>query len=329
MSGPDLIDERFDDLVRELRSGEATASPELRERVRAIAKREPTSPRRRPPASGGSGGAGSRSCSSRCGCARRGGRRRRLHLGRRDRSRRRSSASARSRADAHEPRDQPATSAHDLRAGKLPSPRAADASPLPPSGSRAQLYAVDLRPPRQRASRRRRSGRSSSRAAGAATSSTVDYGSGQKSGTAYLVLRVPIVKVQTAVAKLSALGTIADEHVSIQDVQGQLNTRFSQMQDLKATIAGLRAKLTDTSLTTSTSAPSSRRRSPAASPSSRSCRTGRRPRRPGPASPPSRSTWRRRRPRRSCRPGPARSGRPCTTSAVCSSPRRRSCSTSC
>src|SRR5712691_5371448 len=44
MSGPDVIDEHFDDLVRELRSGEVTASPELRERVRAIAEREPEPP---------------------------------------------------------------------------------------------------------------------------------------------------------------------------------------------------------------------------------------------------------------------------------------------
>src|SRR6478609_4687135 len=44
MSGPDGIDERFGTLVGELRSGEATASPELRERVRAIAKREPEPP---------------------------------------------------------------------------------------------------------------------------------------------------------------------------------------------------------------------------------------------------------------------------------------------
>src|SRR5689334_22238328 len=44
MSGPDGIDERFGTLVGELRSGEATASPELRDRVRAIARREPEPP---------------------------------------------------------------------------------------------------------------------------------------------------------------------------------------------------------------------------------------------------------------------------------------------
>src|SRR5262245_2931510 len=44
MSGPDGIDERFGTLAGELRSGEVTASPELRERVRAIATREPEPP---------------------------------------------------------------------------------------------------------------------------------------------------------------------------------------------------------------------------------------------------------------------------------------------
>ena len=33
------------------------------------------------------------------------------------------------------------------------------------------------------------------------------------------MLRVPIVKVQTAVVKLSALGKIVDQHVSIQDIK--------------------------------------------------------------------------------------------------------------
>ena len=126
-------------------------------------------------------------------------------------------------------------------------------SPLPPSGSRAQIYAVELELRVKDLSSTTKQAIQLTRNWGGYVVN-VDYGSGQKAGTAYLVLRVPIVKVQQAVAKLSALGTIADEHVSIQDVQGQLNQRFSQMQDLKATIAGLRAKLTDTSLPASTRA---------------------------------------------------------------------------
>src|SRR6516162_6565858 len=51
MSGHDLIDERFDDLVSELRGAEPTASAELRERVRATAsgRSTPAARRRRLP----------------------------------------------------------------------------------------------------------------------------------------------------------------------------------------------------------------------------------------------------------------------------------------
>src|SRR5262249_10606675 len=50
-------------------------------------------------------------------------------------------------------------------------------------------------------------------------------------------------------ARLTSLGTILANHVSIQDVQGQLNKRFAEMADLRAQIAKLRAKLADTSVT--------------------------------------------------------------------------------
>ncbi len=249
MSGPDLIDERFDELVRELRSGEATASPELRERVRAIAQGKQESPpaarfrrfrRRRialvlvPVAAAlaaavgvgvfGSGGTASKQLGA-------------IELQKTPRS------------QAHGAPPPGPSRAIPGKAAGLPA-FSESPSPLPPSGSRAQIYAVDLKLRVDSLSSTTKRAIQLTRAWGGYLV-TVDYGSGQKSGTAYLVLRVPIVRVQTAVAKLSALGTIADEHVSIQDVQGQLNKRFSQMQDLKATIAGLRAKLTDTSLTTS------------------------------------------------------------------------------
>jgi hypothetical protein len=119
-----------------------------------------------------------------------------------------------------------------------------------PSGSRAQIYAVDVQLRVDDLSATTKQAINLTRSYGGYLV-TVDYGSGRKSGTAYLVLRIPIVKVQAAVVKLTALGTILNDHVSIQDIQGRLNQRFSQMQALKVKIADLRAKLTDTSLTTS------------------------------------------------------------------------------
>jgi Domain of unknown function (DUF4349) len=59
------------------------------------------------------------------------------------------------------------------------------------------------------------------------------------------------VKIQTALQKLSGLGTILANHVSIQDIQVQLNQRYSRMQALRVQITNLRKKLTDPSVTQS------------------------------------------------------------------------------
>jgi uncharacterized protein DUF4349 len=247
MSGPDGIDERFGTLVGELRSGEVTASPELRERVRAIATREPEPPgarlrarfpRRRVAlvlvpvcalvaAAVGvgvfSGGGGSQRVGEANTFAKTG-----------------------ARAGGHRapPPFVPSTA-------RKPSPTFSnDLSSLPPSGQRHQLYSADLRLRVSDLSGTTKEAIRLTRGWGGYVV-TVDYGSGQKSGEAYLVVRVPVARVQTAVARLTALGTILTDHVSIRDIQGQLNRRFGQMADLKAEIATIRAKLTDTSLTQS------------------------------------------------------------------------------
>jgi hypothetical protein len=72
---------------------------------------------------------------------------------------------------------------------------------------------------------------------------SVEYGSGAERGTALLVLRVPVGSVQEAIVRFSALGAILDQHVSIQDVQPQLDKRFRAMQTLRDAIAKLQAKL--------------------------------------------------------------------------------------
>jgi hypothetical protein len=246
MSGPDGIDERFGTLVGELRSGEATASPELRERVRAIAKLEPEPPgprlrsrfpRRRAmlvlvpvcalvAAAVGvgvftSGGGTNRTTEATF-----------------------ASKSASKRLPG---------GVHSLPLPGLvgtPAPRPADSAALPPSGSRHQLYSVDLRLRVSDLSETTKRAIQLTRGWGGYVLN-VDSGANQKSGDAYLTLRVPITKVQTAIAKLTSLGTILANHVSIQDIQGQLNKRFSEMADLRAQIAKLRANLTDTSLTES------------------------------------------------------------------------------
>jgi hypothetical protein len=255
MSGPDLIDERFDDLVRELRGAEPTASAELRERVRATAsgRSKPAARSRRltrkrtlvlvsiAAALGIAVGLGALS----------------------------SGSSPRESADGvvqkltpspaptpppsnalspYRPPVKTATGGAAYRTLPAPSSVTSD-SPLAPSGSRAQNYSVDLRLRVKELSPATKQAIRLTRGWGGYVV-TVDYGSGQKSGSAYLLLRVPIGKVQNAVARLGTLGTIVGDHVSVQDVQGQLDQRYLDIQNVKAKIARLRAEIIDPSLTT-------------------------------------------------------------------------------
>ncbi len=66
---------------------------------------------------------------------------------------------------------------------------------------------------------------------------------GTSSGAAAdLVLKVPKTKVRTAIARLSALGTITAEQVDIQDLQAGLATTDRTMQQLQRQLATLRAE---------------------------------------------------------------------------------------
>jgi Domain of unknown function (DUF4349) len=78
---------------------------------------------------------------------------------------------------------------------------------------------------------------------------SVEYGSGKERGSAYLVVRVPVGSAQEAIVKLSALGEILDQHVSIQDVQPTVDRRFRQLQAIRDRIAKLQAKLESPTLT--------------------------------------------------------------------------------
>ncbi len=252
MSGPDGIDERFRTLVGELRSGEVAASRELRERIRAIARREPEPPTttrrlRRPRwrlalvlvpvAAALAVAVGVGAFSS--GESNRGANVR----------------SVGSVALAPQPHPHAPASRAQSGAGSAPfraSPNAAKAAPaaIAPSGSRHQLYSTDLRLRVSDLSATTKQAIRLTRGWGGYVLS-VDYGSAQASGEAHLVLRIPIVKVQTAIARLASLGTILADHTAVQDIQGQFNRQYSRMQALRVQITKLRAKLTDPSLTAS------------------------------------------------------------------------------
>jgi hypothetical protein len=69
-----------------------------------------------------------------------------------------------------------------------------------------------------------------------------------KSGGASLVLMVPIDRVQDALQRFSSLGTILAQHVSIKDVQKQVDEETSGIAKLRRQIAGIRTALDHGSL---------------------------------------------------------------------------------
>jgi hypothetical protein len=56
-------------------------------------------------------------------------------------------------------------------------------------------------------------------------------------GSAYLALRVPVRKAETAIAKLGALGTLLSQQVSTKDLEQQLTRHTNQIGSLRRSIA--------------------------------------------------------------------------------------------
>jgi len=75
---------------------------------------------------------------------------------------------------------------------------------------------------------------------------SVDMNTPGKQGTASLVLRVPVTKVEDAVLRLGKLGDVTAQRVRIQDLQRQANVLERDILKLSTTIAGLQRKLAGT-----------------------------------------------------------------------------------
>jgi uncharacterized protein DUF4349 len=122
------------------------------------------------------------------------------------------------------------------------------AAGLPASARRAQLYEAELTLEVKDLSAATKSALRLTRGFHGYVQ-TIDYGSGGERGSARMVLRVPVGSVQEAIVRFSALGRIVDQHVSIRDVQPQLDKRFRAMQSLRDQISKLQARLENPSLT--------------------------------------------------------------------------------
>jgi hypothetical protein len=70
----------------------------------------------------------------------------------------------------------------------------------------------------------------------------VDFATEGDGGTASLVLRVPVTKIQEAVARFSELGTIQAQQVMIDDLQPQADRLATRISRLRAQIARLESK---------------------------------------------------------------------------------------
>jgi hypothetical protein len=72
---------------------------------------------------------------------------------------------------------------------------------------------------------------------------SVDMNTPGKRGTASLVLRVPVTKVEDAVLRLGKLGDVTAQRVRIQDLQRQANVQQREILKLRTTIASLKQRL--------------------------------------------------------------------------------------
>ncbi len=140
------------------------------------------------------------------------------------------------------------TQAQDFSLG-APSAKVVAGSALspttpPPSGTRAQRYSatLTLRLPTANAV-----SAATTRALRIVASlggypQTVRVDAARKDANAYLVVKVPRSRVQDAVRRLGALGTVVGENVSIQDLQAGVDTTSRTIARLQTKVNGLRAQ---------------------------------------------------------------------------------------
>lgn len=260
MSSPNGIDERFDELVRELRAGDVRASGELRERVREIAAQAPAPRPARAP------------------------------FAERFRVRRAvlilvptclvaavsaaalhgltSSGSSRDAArdeltfGAAEP---PA----ELRAHKAATGRSVPVAPTakdagtatwstaesaaaPPPSARYQDYRVTMRVRVKGLDSLSRSvvkAMRVTRSLGGYVANVRYSSPSTNHGDAVLMLRIPIANIQRAVLSYAGLGSLVAQHFSVIDVQKQYEAQVQQIADLRASIAKLETRLAEGGLT--------------------------------------------------------------------------------
>jgi len=245
-----LLDERYDELVEALRAARPHASTELRERVRALAA-EPEPGRResrftlRPRALVPAFLVVLLVGAAVVGVLTRDGGRVSGDGGLAQRQQREPSqgyGAQKQQNDALAPAPQGAQEAQEAQA------RAA----LPPSRTRLQDYRAELRLRvpnlRRLSSATARAMRATRSLGGYVVSAELGAPSGGN-GDSVLVVRVPVRRVQEALARFTALGTIVSQRIQIDDLQRTVESQSETIVDLEGTVAALERALRDPSLT--------------------------------------------------------------------------------
>lgn len=134
--------------------------------------------------------------------------------------------------------------------GGFAAPTPEKAAPVP-STSRAQDYSSRIRlhvdDPDELSEAVQSAIRSTRQLGGYVT--YVDYGtSGSKDGQATLAVRIPVGRVQTAIARFSELGTILEQQTEIVDLQARIDRITRDIQNRRDRIAKLEAELKDPTL---------------------------------------------------------------------------------
>jgi hypothetical protein len=118
------------------------------------------------------------------------------------------------------------------------------AAALPPSATRLNKYEAWLRVRVSRDDLSRNATRAMQIARGyGGYVASVDMNTPGSQGSAVLVLRVPVTKVEDAVMRLGKLGDVTAQHVRIQDLQRQATEQQAAILKLRVTIAKLEQRL--------------------------------------------------------------------------------------
>ena len=237
MPSHDLIDPRYDDLVRELRATRPLATPELRERVRDVAAREPepAAPRRfvlpRISARRTAFALVPAAVAVLLGVAVVEGIVR-------------SGSSPKSTALRLQTTSAAKTAPRALRdRSAMASPQS---QPFAPELLRLQRYDATLRVRVKNvdalSAATRDAVRATRRLGGYVA--VVDFNSPTvRRGDAHVVARVPVDRVQDAIARFEGLGTIVAQHVHVVDVQRTVDEQGQAIRALRSEVARVRADL--------------------------------------------------------------------------------------